>query len=168
MANSLKNLMQTKSFQKISINDICSGCNMNRKSFYYHFQDKYDLLNWIFDTEFREFQSTDIKILLPQLCHFFYNNHNFYRKALLVDGQNSFRSHLYDILYRATSKMLENIAEDEDFEELQIQFITDGIMCALIRWIVNPACINADEFMSKISSLIAHLIKVITAKYSNN
>ena len=24
---------------------------MNRKSFYYHFKDKYDLVNWIFDTE---------------------------------------------------------------------------------------------------------------------
>lgn len=45
-------LMKTESFQKISISDICDLCNMNRKSFYYHFKDKYDLVNWIFDNEF--------------------------------------------------------------------------------------------------------------------
>ena len=25
---------------------------MNRKSFYYHFKDKFDLVNWIFDVEY--------------------------------------------------------------------------------------------------------------------
>lgn len=48
----LTELMKTESFQKISISDICDLCNMNRKSFYYHFKDKYDLVNWIFDNEF--------------------------------------------------------------------------------------------------------------------
>ena len=45
-------LMKTESFQKISISDICDLCHMNRKSLYYHFKDKYDLVNWIFDNEF--------------------------------------------------------------------------------------------------------------------
>lgn len=48
----LTELMKTESFQKISISDICDLCNMNRKSFYYHFKDEYDLVNWIFDNEF--------------------------------------------------------------------------------------------------------------------
>ena len=52
LASSLKSLMEQKPFQKINVNDICEGCGMNRKSFYYHFKDKYDLVNWIFYTEF--------------------------------------------------------------------------------------------------------------------
>lgn len=48
----LTELMKTESFQKISISDICDLCNMNRKSFYDHFKDEYDLVNWIFDNEF--------------------------------------------------------------------------------------------------------------------
>ena len=50
LASSLKSLMEQKPFQKINVNDICEGCGMNRKSFYYHFKDKYDLVNWIFYT----------------------------------------------------------------------------------------------------------------------
>ena len=51
LANSLKELMNTQGFSKISVKDIVEKCGMNRKSFYYHFKDKYDLVNWIFYTE---------------------------------------------------------------------------------------------------------------------
>ena len=52
LAAALKELMEHKAFEKISVSDICGACNMNRKSFYYHFKDKYDLVNWIFYSEF--------------------------------------------------------------------------------------------------------------------
>lgn len=51
LASALKELMNEVPFKKISVADICEKCDMNRKSFYYHFRDKYDLVNWIFDTE---------------------------------------------------------------------------------------------------------------------
>lgn len=54
LSNALKELPTEQPFEKISISDICDRCRMNRKSFYYHFRDKYDLVNWIFDTEFME------------------------------------------------------------------------------------------------------------------
>ena len=54
LAEALKGLMMEKNFEKISVSDICDRCNMNRKSFYYHFRDKYDLLNWIFYIGFME------------------------------------------------------------------------------------------------------------------
>lgn len=54
LATSLKELMAEQLFDKINVAQICERCNMNRKSFYYHFKDKYDLVNWIFDTEFIE------------------------------------------------------------------------------------------------------------------
>lgn len=44
--------MMELSFEKINVAQIYERCNMNRKSFYCHFKDKYDLVNRIFDTEF--------------------------------------------------------------------------------------------------------------------
>jgi len=52
LSSALKELIQEKPFEKISVADICQKCNLNRQSFYYHFKDKYDLVNWVFDTEF--------------------------------------------------------------------------------------------------------------------
>lgn len=52
LAMAMKELMEQIPFSKISVSDICEKCGMNRKSFYYHFKDKYDLVNWIFDVEF--------------------------------------------------------------------------------------------------------------------
>ena len=51
LAAAMKKLMREKKLSKISIADICGECGMNRNSFYYHFRDKYDLVNWIFYTE---------------------------------------------------------------------------------------------------------------------
>ena len=43
LALTLKKLMETQSFEKISVSEICEVCGVSRKTFYYHFQDKYSL-----------------------------------------------------------------------------------------------------------------------------
>ena len=46
MAQSLKRLMAKKSLQKITIQEIADDCGINRYTFYYHFKDIYDLVEW--------------------------------------------------------------------------------------------------------------------------
>ena len=46
LAQSLKNLLAKKPLNKITISDIAEDCGINRMTFYYHFQDIYDLANW--------------------------------------------------------------------------------------------------------------------------
>lgn len=43
---SLKELLKKKTLDKITISDITEGCGMNRMTFYYHFRDIYDLVEW--------------------------------------------------------------------------------------------------------------------------
>lgn len=43
---SLKNLLLKKPLSKITINDITEDCGINRMTFYYHFKDIYDLVEW--------------------------------------------------------------------------------------------------------------------------
>ncbi|MBE6350716.1 MAG: TetR family transcriptional regulator, partial [Spirochaetaceae bacterium] len=71
LANAFKELMFEKSFTRITINDICSKCSLNRKSFYYHFKDKYDLLNWIFYVDFFSIhieKEIDSEVFFLELC----------------------------------------------------------------------------------------------------
>lgn len=49
LSNALKELLQEKSFDKITVNDICERALVHRATFYNHFTDKTDLLNYIFD-----------------------------------------------------------------------------------------------------------------------
>mgnify|MGYP004623392147 CR=1 FL=1 len=46
LEQSLKNLLLKKPLTKITINDIADDCGMNRMTFYYHFRDIYDLVEW--------------------------------------------------------------------------------------------------------------------------
>lgn len=43
---SLKNLLLKKPLNKITVNDITDDCGINRMTFYYHFKDIYDLVEW--------------------------------------------------------------------------------------------------------------------------
>lgn len=44
---SLKKLLLHKPLNKITINDITEDCGVNRMTFYYHFKDIYDLVDWV-------------------------------------------------------------------------------------------------------------------------
>ena len=46
LAESLKNLLLQKPLNKITISDITDDCAINRMTFYYHFKDIYDLVEW--------------------------------------------------------------------------------------------------------------------------
>ena len=90
LASSLKELMKAQPLTKISVGDICEKCGMNRKSFYYHFCDKYDLVNWIFDTEFSEIRNRPDHIAnFEDICEYFYSDREFYRSALQITGTRS-------------------------------------------------------------------------------
>ena len=47
MAVSLKKLMGHKPLSKITISELCKDCGINRKTFYYYFQDIYELLKCV-------------------------------------------------------------------------------------------------------------------------
>jgi len=44
---SLKKLLLRKPLDKITISDITEDCGISRMSFYYHFKDIYDLVEWV-------------------------------------------------------------------------------------------------------------------------
>ena len=47
----LKNLMVQKPLNKITVAEIMASCGMARQHFYYHFEDIYDAVRWMFDQE---------------------------------------------------------------------------------------------------------------------
>ena len=46
LESSLKKLLLEKPLHKITVSDITDDCGINRMTFYYHFKDIYDLVEW--------------------------------------------------------------------------------------------------------------------------
>lgn len=47
-AKALKEIMQEKSFDKVTVTELVQRLNVNRQTFYYHYNDLYDLLEQIY------------------------------------------------------------------------------------------------------------------------
>ena len=167
LSNALKELLEEQSFEKISVSDICERCHMNRKSFYYHFKDKYDLVNWIFDTEFVEVNQAhalDVTNLsnnfddrwnnIEIMCNYFYENRTFYRRVLKVAGQNSFSSHFREFIRPLFRLRVEALLGVEDVPDMVYDFAVDGVICAVERWLLDKNCVSVEDFMFSLKKLI--------------
>ena len=51
LSDTLIQLAAQKPFSKITVSEIVALCDINRKTFYYHFTDLYDLLEWYLNQE---------------------------------------------------------------------------------------------------------------------
>lgn len=157
LASALKELMEEVPFEKINVAHICEKCGMNRKSFYYHFKDKYDLVNWIFDTDFIDLmvkRPDDRWEFIEIVCGYFYESRNFYRRALRVTGQNSFSEHFRDFLHPLIRTRIEGILGHKDVPQMCIDFFTDGLVCAIERWLLDKDCMPPEQFVSILKTMV--------------
>ncbi len=166
LAAALKQLMLEAPFNKISVGDICERCHLNRKSFYYHFKDKYDLVNWIFTTEFLAEVSKagcdTAEDMLLAVCRYLDANRVFYRRALEIRGQNSLYEYFReDIEPLANEYASEHIA-DRESRDFFVTFYCDAFMAAIERWVFDPKPLSPDRFVKLLSTCMRGLENVVS------
>ena len=165
LSSALKELMETVPFSKISVSDICGKCDMNRKSFYYHFKDKYDLINWTFNSEFiDEIGDNPDKSgwdIICDICKYFYNNKDFYRKALQIEGQNSFYRHFQNVLNAAVEQYMKKMFFECKNSEFYVTFYTDAFISSIVRWITDKDCIPPEEYTLCLKSCILDFANIL-------
>ena len=165
LAASLKNLMREKPFEKISVSDICETCGMNRKSFYYHFKDKYDLVNWIFYVDF--LGKMDITSYhtgwdaVQDICNRFYEDREFYESALKIEGQNSFHDYIIDMIHPLMSYYIKDLYKDEEAKDFFITFFGDAFLASIMRWMSEDMKMKPDEFVQNLKNVSVGLAKQI-------
>lgn len=160
IATTLKDLMKTEPFVKISVSDIMKACQMRRQTFYYHFQDKYELLEWIYQYEtkeniidFLDYESWEN--IFNQLFDYFYQNQLFYKNAFEVTEQNSFieylSTHIKTLYLKAFEDMLRDSNKHLDQQELDIlaSFYSHGFVGLVKEWI-EKSCVYSPEMMASI------------------
>ncbi len=164
LARTMKELMARESFSKISVGEICGACGMSRKSFYYHFRDKYDLVNWIFDTEFIEVIQKcgfDSGVsILNGMCRYFYEEKAFYRSALEIEGQNSFRDHFTEVITPLMYSIAQELFSDREDEEFFTTFFSDAFLASIVRWLTKGTPMPAEDYVARLRNLVQGLSRL--------
>ena len=164
LAASLKQLMKEKSFEKISVLDICDRCGMNRKSFYYHFKDKYDLVNWIFYIDcIGKMDFASYKVgwdVVTDLCNHFYSDREFYNAAFKIEGQNAFKDYVLETLQPITRYFMQGRA-DVDNDDFFVIFFGDAFLSAIMRWLREGMQDPPEEFVEKLRSVSVGLAEKV-------
>ena len=146
LADAMRELMRRRPVSKITIGDICDHCGVNRKSFYYHFHDKYELINWIFTKEYDDAAgSAPHQDRLLTLCEYLRREHAFYRAALQpLEGNRlvaCMDEALRDILYARLNLTLPT----RDCAELTCCVIACRSM--MVHWLQSGSDMPADAFV---------------------
>lgn len=157
LADSLKKLMAEKSFGKISVGDIVDHCGLTRQSFYYHFKDKYDLMNWIYYTETARFMTSYDSLEhwtdgLKDLCCYMQQNKTFYKSALNTTGQNSFPEYLHSYITDISITAIENMQNreyDRDKWDFTVSFFATAFVAFIVRWANNDMKDDPAEYLTK-------------------
>ncbi len=161
LANSLKALMARKSFSKICVSDIVDNCALTRQTFYYHFQDKYDLMNWIYYTETARFMANYDTLDhwtegLISLCRYMRENKTFYINALGTTGSNSFPEYLYGYIRSIALNAVEGMLGDSfDREQWDFfaHFFSTAFVAFIVRWANGDMKADPADFIRKIRAL---------------
>lgn len=144
LAASLKKLLEKKTLDKITVRDITDDCGVNRQTFYYHFHDVYDLVEWIFTEEAKKFMNEcvedknwkdSIETLMDRLLEdkaFIMNTfYSVNRRQLEKFMQNLAKPAIEDIAKEfSEGKHIE--AEDLDFV---VNVFTFGLVGLITEWI---------------------------------
>ncbi|MBE6740901.1 MAG: dihydroxyacetone kinase transcriptional activator DhaS [Ruminococcaceae bacterium] len=144
LAGALKELMQTTTFDKITVSDITEKCNVHRQTFYYHFQDRYELLDWIFAKELIEpftdnINSDNLQEKVYNLFETMAENKKFYQHALQTNSDDLIRyiskiaSEQYLVIFKNVSKE-SGINSDDEADELMAEFFGYGICGIVMSW----------------------------------
>ena len=144
LAESLQELMVTTPLEKISVNDIVDHAGVGRNTFYYHFEDKYDLVNWYFQSGITQFlvergAYTSWDSLLAAIRDYFLENKVFYCNALAYNGQNSLQKYMFDYLCSIFEQNARELNPDISASETCAigQFFSGALMGILIPWVLG-------------------------------
>lgn len=167
IATAVKELMRQKSIRKITVQDIMDETGMKRQSFYYHFQDIYDVIKWIC---FKELihkvdveQETSIEEWLGDLIDTIEEDRCFYRKLANEVEWRRIALRAKEPVAEQIEKLLLHSRESEGntTEEnlFLIDFFSTSLIYYLLDFISNKKIMTEEERRKQIALAVQALGK---------
>lgn len=164
-ASALKELMEEKPLSRISVKDLVTRCNVNRKTFYYHFTDIYDLLKWMLREEaldvMKQFDyMTDFQEAALYILDYIEENKHILQCAYDSMGRDGLKEFLdqnfitiirpYVDLYAKSH----DLSTSESYKEFICEFFTDAISSVIIASFLNQKRLDKQTLVSYMYSVL--------------
>lgn len=159
LAASLKKLLERKTLEKITVKDITDDCGVNRQTFYYHFHDIYDLVEWIFDQEAKKFMEDcvenchwqeSVKALMERLL----DEKSFIMNTFFSINRRQLEKYMQKLAKPALTGIAVEFSKGKSITKEDIEFVADIFTFALVgimtEWVAGGM---SEEYASKIDKL---------------
>ena len=180
LSNTLKELMRHKSFQKITVSELIRECNVNRKTFYYHFEDIYALLKWTIEQEtiqiIKQYGLFNDYAELISFVYDYAKDNSFLlncaysslgREVLKQFFQKDFAEITYRIIKNEEARY--NLKISDEFCTFLCSLYTEGIAGMLINIFQNPEQYKKEELIRYFSIVLNSSVhSTLTSADANN
>ena len=163
LEQSLKNLLLQKPLSKITISDIADDCGINRMTFYYHFKDIYDLIEWSCEEDARKalegkktYDTWQQGLL--QIFEAVQENKAFILNVYRSISREQVENYLYKLTYQLLIGVVHEQAEgmsvreeDQDFIATVYKYAFVGLM---LDWIKNDMKADPAVIVDRLAAVI--------------
>ena len=153
MAETLKRLIKERPFAKITVQDIVNECYINRNTFYYHFENNYDLLYFAYEQEVKNHEANaTVPQALDFVVEYIDKNIRLCQCAYESLGETQLRSIIEKDLYgfvRATIEYFgekNNMSFSEDFKTFVSFSYMDLLNTQIIWYIKHSGDLDKEKF----------------------
>lgn len=162
LATSLKKLLAQKPLSKITISDITEDCGMNRMTFYYHFQDIYDLIDWICQEEGgRALQGRKDYATWQEgftaLCRAVIENRSFIQGVYHSVQREQIEAYLYRVIYGLLIDVVEELAAPYSISREDREYITHfykyAFVGVMLDWVRRGMKESPEEVVGRVSRM---------------
>lgn len=166
LANTLKVLMKTTPVEKITIDELTTKAGVNRNTFYYHFEDIYALLKWIYDQEIVSQMRAHAQIdewqeAYQALLDYIYSNRDFCIASVHSVG----RDLLERLLVTVSAEMVRRVVNDADdnlphnLREDIVNFYSLALVAQIIKWLLDGVQEPKSALMRRATIMLSGGIK---------
>lgn len=144
MAEAVKNCMRSTSVEDITVTQIADACGITRQTFYRHFQDKNDLINWYFDIILHESfermgQGETIYDGLLKKFSYIREESLFFSAGFRNDEQNNLRDHDFRMIHDFYRSMIHRKTGSypDPFTDSVLEMYCQSSVYMTVKWVLN-------------------------------
>ena len=173
LQGALAELMTQKKFREITVQDITDRADVNRSTFYLHYQDTYDLLLQIEDglisgleAKIAECRRTarpyNLHALVECVYDFLEDNMQFCRPLFLSNSNTPFWQKFMEVLAEKGIELPEEMKTDRpNVRWYQMTFIVHGVIGVLREWISADNVLPKDDMVDTMERLVNAAIQAV-------